>query len=332
MSTQPTTLGPIRLASPLYLLRRAWRFNATLTLFVLVSAVMVLVGFVGLIIDSRTVLGAPTWAKTTKFALSFFIYGITFLWMLTFIKDRPRLVGFVGHAAGGILIFEMALIVFQAARGRAMHFNVSTPLDAALWSTMSATIILWWLITIVGAVVLAFQRLPERDLSHALKLGLGVAVIGLGLGFLMPGPNATQQAALGAGERLDLIGAHTVGGVDGGPGLPFLGWSTQHGDLRIPHFVGIHGAQVIPLLGLLLSKRRRWSLRAKVATVWTASFFYLGLVALVAFQALRDQPIIAPDTLQLGLLGGLVGVTALAVLGIWAAARRGPGINVSGSI
>lgn len=243
--------------------------------------------------------------------------------MLTFIKNRPRLVGFVGNAAGGILIFELALIAFQATRGRAMHFNVATPFDAALWGTMSVTIIIWWLITIVGAVLLAFQRLPERDLSHSLKLGLGIAVIGLGLGFLMPGPNATQQAALGAGERLDLIGAHTVGDVDGGPGLPFLGWSTLHGDLRIPHFVGIHGAQVIPLLGLLLSRRRRWSLRGRVATVWIAAAFYLGLVALITFQALRDQSIIAPDTLQLGLLGGWVSAAALAVLGVWLTTRGG---------
>lgn len=329
MSTQPTNLEAVRLAPPLDLLRRAWRFNATLTVFVLVSTVMTVVGAVGLAVDSRTVLGAPTWAKTTKFSLSFVIYGLTFLWMLTFIKNRPRLIGFVGNAAGGILIFELALIAFQAARGRAMHFNVATPFDAALWSAMSTTIIIWWLITIVGAVLLAFQRLPERDLSHSLKLGLGIAVIGLGLGFLMPGPNATQQAALGAGERLDLIGAHTVGDVDGGPGLPFLGWSTLHGDLRIPHFVGIHGAQVIPLLGLLLSRRRRWSLRGRVATVWIAAAFYLGLVALVAFQALRDQSIIAPDALQLGLLGGWISVAALAVLGVWIATQHRQDVAVA---
>jgi hypothetical protein len=116
---------------------------------------------------------------------------------------------------------------------------------------------------------------------------------------------------------MTIAGAHSVGVEDGGPGLPVLGWSTAGGDLRVPHFVGLHALQMLPLLGWALARpwaARRWSERRRVALVSVGGAAYLGLLALLTWQALRGQSIVAPDLLTLGALALLAGGTALAIV------------------
>ncbi|MEZ4611313.1 MAG: hypothetical protein R2838_13915 [Caldilineaceae bacterium] len=101
------------------------------------------------------------------------------------------------------------------------------------------------------------------------------------------GPTPSQRAALEAGETVTAIGAHSVGVEDGGPGLPLVGWSTVGGDLRIPHFVGLHGLQVLAVLAWLLTRpaaRRRWNERQRVALVWIGGLAYLGWTGLLTWQ------------------------------------------------
>jgi hypothetical protein len=295
-------------------LRRAWSFNPALVIFTLASALLLVAGVVGMLIDPRIVLGMPNWAKSTKFGISLLIYGLTLLWFLPMLTRRPRLARLVATGTGVLLTFEILLLAIQATRGVPMHFNESTPLDTALWRFMSGTIMIFWLITLLGVGLLLFQPLANRVLAWSVRLGMLITLIGLTQGFLMTSPNSTQLAMLEAGQRLDLVGAHTVGGLDGGPGLPLLGWSIDHGDLRIGHFVGIHGAQVIPLLGILLLQLSPGWLRQghRLALVAIGAAGYLGLVALVTWQALRDQPLLQPDALTFGALGGLGAATALA--------------------
>jgi hypothetical protein len=161
-----------------------------------------------------------------------------------------------------------------------------------------------WLATL--AVALRFLREPgiDRAAATAIRLGLVVALIGLAEGFLM----ATAAT-------------HTVGAPDGGPGLPLLGWSTVGGDLRIAHFIGMHALQGLPLFAAALAVGHRLDEVTRVRLVQVAAAAWTGLVVLLTWQALRAQPLLAPDALTLAALGALVAVTVAATVGTLATAR-----------
>jgi hypothetical protein len=236
------------------------------------------------------------------------------LWIFGYDTLRPRLSRFILSASAYILGFEMILMIFQGARAVPMHFNNTTSFDATLFGIMAVTITLLWFVNALGIAVLTVQKVPSRAFAWSLRLGLIIALAGMLEGFMMTSPTSAQMALLRAGQHSDMIGAHTVGAPDGGPGLPLLGWSTTHGDLRIGHFVGLHGLQIIPLLGLFLMLRReRWlTERHKVLLVMIGAAGYLGLAVLVTWQALRGQPLIAPDLLTITVLAALVTATLTA--------------------
>lgn len=281
----------------------ARRGHRGLFAFALAMAVLTPVLGVLALVDDRVLLGAPLWFKPLKFSISLTLYAATLAWMLGQLRERAlQRTGWVVTAAGAI---EMAIIVGQAAVGHRSHYNTDTPLSAALWSTMGTTIAVLWLATL--AVALRFLREPGRDrvAATAIRLGLVVALIGLAEGFLM----ATA-------------GAHAVGVPDGGPGLPFVGWSTIGGDLRIAHFVGMHALQGLPLLAAALVAIRRFTDETRVQLVRTAAAAWAGLVVLLTWQALRAQPLLAPDATTLGALAVLVAGSVAGTTAVLAAGRR----------
>lgn len=103
-------------------------------------------------------------------------------------------------------------------------------------------------------------------------------------------PTDAQLAELKLTGRLTTVGAHTVGGPDGGPGLPGVGWSTRHGDLRVPHFFGLHAIQALPLIAFLAGVR--FGAR-RLPIVATAVAAYGLVFLLLTAQALAGLPVIA---------------------------------------
>ena len=117
-------------------------------------------------------------------------------------------------------------------------------------------------------------------------------------------------------------GAHSVGGVDGGPGVPVTGWSREHGDVRVPHFVGLHAIQVLALIALALRRWRRPD-AVRVNAMLAAAASYASLFSLLLWMALRGESIVAPDAPT---LGGLVVWAAFTALSLgWIAVRSNRG-------
>jgi hypothetical protein len=293
-----------------------WHANRPLTITVALSLALVAAAVVGLLADPRTITGAPAWMKPLKFAISSAVYAATLAWMLTFVQGRRRLVALAGATVSFSFMVELTLIVVQVLRGTTSHFNISTPLDSALFGTMGFMIALVWVMNGVVAALLLRQRDSlEAGLAWSLRLGLLLSAVGMGVAFLMTSvPTPAQAAALAEGQAPATFGAHSVGVEDGGPGLPLVGWSTVGGDLRVAHFIGLHGLQALPLLALALRRAPRLNERQRRDLVWVAGLGYLGLIGLTTWQALRGQSIIAPDALTLAVGGALAGAAALAAL------------------
>ncbi|WP_116100685.1 hypothetical protein [Amycolatopsis thermalba] len=287
---------------------------------------MTVVSLAGLALDDRVLLGAPIWLKPLKFAISIAVYCVTWAWLLTLLRRGQRLAAGVSTAIAVIVVVEYAIIVLQVVRGRASHFNAATAFDAALFAIMGVSIAALWTGTLVLTILLLRTEIADPAARWAIRLGAVVSLAGIGLGGVMVGPTEEQSRSLRDGTFEGLIGAHSVGVADGGPGMPLTGWSTTGGDLRIPHFVGMHALQVLPLFALLLTVlARRFArlesglVRARLVAV--AGFGYAGVVALVTWQALRGQPLIRPDAWTSLALAGLVVAVAAGASCALAASR-----------
>ncbi len=298
------------------LFQRAWRTNPPLIILGVTMILVFLGTLAGILLDHRVVTGAPAWLKPAKFAVSVSVYCFTFVWLLAFVESRPRLARFAANMTVVSFIVEMAVILTQAARGTTSHFNLTTPLNTFLWLAMGAFIVVVWTMNLLLAILLLFERIPNRPFAWSLRLGLLVSLVGMASGFLMVRPTHEQLLAMAANHGPRIVGAHTVGVADGGPGLPVVGWSTAGGDFRVGHFVGIHAMQILPFFGWFVARRRKTFARFKevhrLALISTIGFTYLGLVLLLVWQALRGQSVIHPDVQTL-----TVGLVLLALAGLF---------------
>ncbi|MFI7548923.1 hypothetical protein ACIBQ2_04200 [Micromonospora sediminimaris] len=286
--------------------RRAYR-HRPLMVFVSAMAVLAVVCAVGVVADQRVLTGVPIWLKPFKFSVSFVLYGGTLVWLLSLLRRRSRVAEWAVTVMVAMGVVEMCIIVGQVLRGTTSHYNETSPVNAVLWQLMGAAIMVLFVAHVVVGVAVLRQPIAGRAGRYAIGLGLGLAALGMLVAVPMTLPD---QASVIEG----VAGAHSVGVPDGGPGLPLVGWSTTGGDLRIGHFVGLHGMQVLPVLALLLSRFTGGALdeRTRARLLLVVGAGYGAATVLLTWQALRGQPLLRPDTLTLAAAAALAVATVAA--------------------
>ena len=292
------------------LLARLWQGSPPLTVVGVVMLVVAIPSLAGVFIDPRMITGAPAWLKPFKFAISAAIYCLTLAWIFAFLMEQARMRRVVGWVTAIVFVVEVAIIDLQAWRGTTSHFNVATVSDRVLFAVMGSAIMIQTFVSVGVAVALWRRQLNDRALGWALRFGMTLTIVGAMTGSLMTRPTSEQMANVRAGGDMTIIGAHTVGAPDGGAGVPVTGWSREHGDLRVPHFIGLHAIQALALVAVGLRRlHRREAIRVRLVIAAAASYALLFLLLL--WQALRGQSIVAPDGMAVASIAMWAAVTML---------------------
>lgn len=237
--------------------------------------VVLLAGLLAILpFDSRLVMGINPWIKPSKFAASIIIFVWTVAWLLEYPRLSSRAKAIISRGISISMLVEIVCIVTQAARGTTSHFNQSTPLNAAIFAAMGLTIVFS---TVLMLALLIYFFKGKFDIARpylwGIRSGLAIFLVASAIGGVMVAHKS-----------------HAVGVDDGGPGLPFVNWSTQGGDLRVAHFLGLHALQLLPIIGFLISMRAGWGTGRKTTLVLTLSAAYIVLVGFLYWQASDGLP------------------------------------------
>jgi hypothetical protein len=289
-------------------IKKIWSINPSLSALVVYSLICLAVSVSGLCFDHRHINNEHAWIKPCKFSISFTLYGLTMTWLGQYLLRHRKFFHGTCIAAliGGVL--ELSAIVLQVLRGTTSHFNTGTPFDHSVFILVKVAIMPVALAVVAIFILLLRQKELPPVVGSALHWAVFLTIVGLIPGILMILPDPLQDAI----TQYKQFDGHTVGFPEGGPGLPWLGWSTVAGDLRIAHFVGIHALQVLPLIGFAIMKLLpSLSTQRQRTLVWNAGLTYLSAILLLTWQALQAESIIAasPATITVAILIGIASIS-----------------------
>lgn len=213
------------------------------------------------------------WYKPFKFAFSTFLFAWAMAWYCYYLPNFN--IRLFNWSVIILLGFEIVYIAFQASKGQLSHYNISTPVYAALFSMMAIAASLVTLYTAyIGLLFFtnSFPNLPNHYL-WAIRFGIIIFVIFSFEGFAM-------------GSRL----SHSVGALNDNSNWFIVGWSKTVGDLRVSHFIGMHALQVLPIFSYYVLKS------TKLTVALSVIYGLLALLTLI--QALQGRPLIKTSNTQ----------------------------------
>ena len=240
--------------------------NETLFYYGLLCLILSLVFITLTKFTDTQVYNVNAWYKPFKFAFSTFTFAWAMAWYCYYLPDFN--IKLFNWSVIILLGFEIVYIALQASKGQLSHYNLSSPVYAALYSMMALAATLVTLYTAyVGFLFFnnSFPELPDYYV-WAIRLGISLFVLFSFQGFLM-------------GSRLN----HSVGGLNDNSNWFIMGWSKTVGDLRVAHFVGMHALQVLPFLSYCFLKSTK-------ATI-LVSILYGCVALLTLYQALNGKPL-----------------------------------------
>ncbi len=267
-------LVPAAAVSPLAELRLRHPALASVGLaFIMLAAVSASLSLV----DGRLIDGVSVWAKPAKFFLSTATVLLTSAWFFGYVRpqrrDSPALRWSVRLLIAGA-VFELAYITFQAAQGQPSHYNRSDALHMALYGAMGIAASVMLLTKIPLALEIARRPVAGLDpeFRRAVVIGLTLTIaLGLASGWYM-------SQNYGGGHNVGATGGHA----------PLFGWNRAGGDLRVAHFFGMHGEQIVPAIAAVAAL---WVGRGAVRRLtYAAAGAILAMTVFVFAQAWMGLP------------------------------------------
>jgi hypothetical protein len=207
--------------------------------------------------------------KPATFGLSFGLTLVNVTLIASFVPFKSRSRALLLGLFTAACVLETSLVSLQAWRGVPSHFNVETPLDAAIAQTLAfGGFTLVAIIIVLTVAVFRHGRALPQPLGLAIRAGF-VALVGAQI---------AGGVMIATGMRLvfggDPLGAYATGG-----------W------LKPVHGVLMHGILVLPLLAWLMAKSH-WDERSQMRGVHTAIAVYALVVTVSVVMAFNAAEVL----------------------------------------